>query len=198
MEAFMEHLSKELSMECLLSLIEFLQFREKAQDPQYHNTLKKSKLRTSIDQEFGDWKMAEHVPKSTIVHTQKCDKSMALKLFEKYIVEGADHEINISHRLRISLNHIFQADTGFLRTITSIGRKFDENQSSKDEQGPLGRKGLPFVFDACISEMLLLLNYSFVRWKTRGSSDINFARLMKAECGGNYSPQSNSHGMHFP
>ena len=53
MEAFMEHLSKELSMECLLSLIEFLQFREKAQDPQYHNTLKKSKLRTSIDQEFG-------------------------------------------------------------------------------------------------------------------------------------------------
>jgi len=194
MESFMQHLSQELSMECLLSLIEFLQFRAAAQVRDIHGNLKKNKLSVNIDQEFGDWVLPKHVPTSTIVTESSCAREMAQRLFEKYIAEGADYEVNISHRLRIRLVHIFQNESGFLRTITSIGRKFQESDLTAAESGPLGVKGLPFVFDPCISEMLLLLNYSFVRWKTKGGAA--FERLMKAESG-HHSPRQHS-PMQYP
>lgn len=173
-------------MECLLSLIEFLQFRASAQNIDIHGNLKKNKMSLNIDEEFGRWELPQHVPTSTIVADSDCSREMAQKLFEKYIVEGADHEINVSHRLRVRLVHIFQNESGFLRTITSIGRKFQDDDTLSAETGPLGVKGLPFIFDPCISEMLLLLNYSFVRWKTKGSPE--FMRLMKAESG-HHSPR---------
>jgi len=104
---FMEYLSLEYSMECLLSFIEFSQCEQLA--AQYIDEV------SGTDYEFVSF--PANIPKSSIVSNIEhwaCDdkelklKMMAHKLYLKYIQEHSEFEINICSRLRKECRQILE------------------------------------------------------------------------------------------
>ena len=92
-DGFMTHLLHEYCSEALLSVIEFIQFKDR--------------IRMENADRFEDHGMVQiilpdSVPDSAIVHGERgLDyKSMAMELVDKYISVGSDFQINISHDVR--------------------------------------------------------------------------------------------------
>ena len=117
-ELFATHAIREFSAECLLSLIEFEQFKARAMDELHVKTSDVSKPMT----------FAPSIPKSAIVsgvdssttkHGLRCFmvdtaekntdemrnlKACAYQLYNKYVASGSDFEINISGQMRAKYN----------------------------------------------------------------------------------------------
>lgn len=144
-------------MECLLSYVEFAQYR----DAVYLELIDRKLL---SDQDIKDlaklpFNLPSTVPKSSIVYGRPFDKDdsnedfkkkikrKAFILFNKYIKIGSEYEINIAYRLR--------------REMTlSMGNldEFLEKDISELE--------LLMIFDECCAEMITLVQDAFRRFTT--------------------------------
>ena len=98
----MQHLVNEFSMECLISLIEFQQFKV--------HLIETFHIQDVDVQIVG---FTDTVPKSDIVYSEEAEtanvilssfKIKAHKLYSKYIETGSEYEINIPGTMRIHLN----------------------------------------------------------------------------------------------
>ena len=150
---FMAHLINEFSMECLLSLIEFTQFRDYGMEM------------LKIDQEAVDAKtgstanitFAADVPKSDIVYgdiamvtmddTLRGFKMKAYKLYRKYVMIGAEYEVNVSYRTRGILDKHMN--------------DYDNWVNNRDR---ISKDNLVTIFDDVMMEMTKYLEYSRARF----------------------------------
>ena len=139
----MQHLAKEFSMECLLSLIEFLQWQEYILSkydwfvPEMNNI--------SIKYEIV---LPQSIPRSEIIFDNyDSDKMKAYKLFQKYVAVGSQYEINISSQTRVEL----------IRKMGNL-QEWLRNDNIDDLY-------LFSLFNKCCVEMIRLLNGSFARFK---------------------------------
>eukprot|EP01084_Bolivina_argentea_P060670 110836_1 len=156
---FMQHLIKEFSMECILSTIEMLQFRNYA--------IKSLDINEVDVEDCVDIHFPDSIPQSEIVYSNELDKTnvfdndklnetnddmilklkiKAYKLYEKYIASESDLEINISYRNRKLITELMDDYDEFLkRDITELD--------------------LIQIFDREILEMCRLLNHSKTRFE---------------------------------
>eukprot|EP01083_Nonionella_stella_P198833 729701_1 len=155
---FMQHLIKEFSMECLLALIEFHQFRSHVME-RFHLCEETETTTSRVNIAF-----SENVPKSDIVYTQELQdnekdddayvlcKLKACKLYHKYIKNGAEFEINISHRSRVGLTQLMANQEIWI-----------------SEENGMKESDLATVFDGAMLEMITMLNFSLTRFKYGGT-----------------------------
>lgn len=154
--AFMVHLSKEYSMEILLSFIEMNQYQQHIAEQMKHE----------ISDNINLFNFADNIPKSEIIRFQgKTDdivmvidtdgedtfldnaKIKAHKLFNKYIKQGSEFEINISSQERRKLSNLLHE----LDVLLSHNINLQE---------------LLLLFEPCKKQMKLLLQWSLTRFKT--------------------------------
>ena len=144
----MKHLSNEFSMELLLSLVEFIQFKQFID--------KKLEKQKNTKDEISKLLLASCIPKSTIVYNKNDNlKEKALKLYNKYIRVSSEWEINVSSGLRKQLQNRFENNYNNNNNDNNHGL-FEWND---DE--------LYTVFDQCNDEMLKLLGYSLSRFRQK-------------------------------
>ena len=166
-ELYMQHLIKEFSMECLLSLIEFTQFKKHAiealmVDPKEfeHDEIivfpesvplsdivygKVNELDSChIRVETNSNETSEETSQGTDV--RELIKEKAHELYCKYVEMASEFEINISYKIR----------AGMMKTFSDCDKWM--NNEMKDIE-------LIRVFDTCIEEMIKLLNSSMHRFK---------------------------------
>ena len=134
-DAFMDHLFNEYCGECLLSVVEFMQFKNKIME-------NSSDIQLNDDESIVI-KLPEHIVKSKIVYGTNDYKTIAFALYEKYIRVAAEWEININYRDRNLYLELFQVN-GTL---------------SNDEEE------LYILYDICIKQMFGLLLGSFTRFR---------------------------------
>merc|ERR1711933_189337 len=153
----MVHLSREFSMECLLSYLEMAQYRDAV-----FSIMLDMKL-VNDDEEIErlskklPFKLPSSVPKSSIVYSRpfKNDdsryafgqriKRKAILLFNKYVRVGAEFEINIASRIRRDIHDLMSNVQWFM----------DCNITEKE---------LLVIFDPCCMEMVTLMQDSFRRF----------------------------------
>eukprot|EP01084_Bolivina_argentea_P174256 301855_1 len=141
---FMEHLSKEYSMEILLSYIEFTHYQ--------------SFLVPSISDSESLMKVEivefpSNIPMSEIITTNYCDdnvlmeaKIKANKLYHKYIEMMSEFQINISGEMREKLEN----------TLDDLDELMERNVNIDD---------LFIFFEDCKNEMITLQTIALDRWK---------------------------------
>ena len=165
---FMAHLGDEFSMESLLALIEFYQFRTYAED--------KFMVKDEDDlceMKNVDFNFPQDLPRSDIVFNDinvhlkdTCNietnsdsgddqdlimrsfKIKAYQLYKKYVDSGGEFEINISYESRMTLEHLM---TNYEKWIS------DESKVSE--------KDMTRLYDECMLELIKLLNHSRQRFK---------------------------------
>ena len=135
-DAFMQHLLNEYCGECLLSIVEFTQYKTKMKEE-------------FEDIEFEDdeeimIELPEKMVKSKIVYDREDYQVMAFDLYEKYIRVSAEWEININYRDRNKYKEAFEG----------------KNIISDD------KKELYVLFDTCLKQMFSLLLGSYTRFKS--------------------------------
>ena len=143
-ELFIQWMYKEFSAEAGLCFIELVQFKKALID-----FLKKKDKGSKFDTALVDL-LNDGVPQSSIVFVDEYGvdgiakfKSIAHRLFQKYIRQGAEFEVNISFVMRLE----------YTRT--------DENGWNMEAMD------LVQVFDNVIKEMLGFMRQSFFRYKER-------------------------------
>mmetsp|Transcript_21500 Transcript_21500/g.34531 ORF Transcript_21500/g.34531 Transcript_21500/m.34531 type:complete len:500 (-) Transcript_21500:99-1598(-) len=167
--SFMNHVSHEYSMECALSLIEFVQFKQMVRDrlrengtldpagtsdPVVTDGAEQQKQATTRGEMFASLILAECVPRSSIIadDTVGSDDNIvrvkATKLYNKYIKVGSEWEINICSDARQQMTVRFDA-------YRSGDSKVDLDWSDA---------AMYHVFDDCLTEMWQLLKCSFGRF----------------------------------
>ena len=134
-DAFMQLLLNEYCAECLLSIVEFTQFKNKMKDE-------------FNDYEFEDdedflIEIPEKMIKSTIVYGKDDYQLIAMDLYRKYIRVASEWEININYRDR----------NKYIRLFEDEGIDIDDKMK------------LYKIFDICIKQMFSLLLGSFTRFK---------------------------------
>eukprot|EP01084_Bolivina_argentea_P203937 348229_1 len=143
---FMVHLSKEYSMEILLSTIEIIQFQE---------LLKEYITDDEIINKVTCICLPETIPISQIVKQQEkqdnnnvllCAKIKAYNLFNKYIESMSEFEINIPGNMRDK--------------VISELRDLDELMSSN-----LNINDLFLIFEDCKNEMISLMTFALDRFR---------------------------------
>eukprot|EP01084_Bolivina_argentea_P007966 14909_1 len=92
---FMRHLSKEFSMELVLSVIEMSQFQEFL----FRNDLA-NEITEVTRNKFTQISFAANIPLSEIIESDKNAETKALMIYKKYIENGSQFEVNIAHSLR--------------------------------------------------------------------------------------------------
>jgi len=154
LQLFAHHLMEDLSTECLLSMIEFTQFKAHLVD----------KLNVDDVRVREVWfEFAPGAPLSDIVHhigenEEHCIKSFKLKareLWKKYIVVNSCFEINIRSKMR---------------------KKFTALMSNKEQWAndkEINAVELAMVFDDVIMEMKVLMEYSRMRFNSAKSMSIS-------------------------
>ena len=135
-DAFMDNLFSEYCAECLLSIVEFIQFRNRIK-----NDFEKE-IEFKEDEEI-KIELYSGMVKSKIVYDGDDYKEIALQLYRKYIRVGSEWEININYRERNRYKQLFEVD----------GISLDDKQK------------LYTLFDSCIKQMLGLLSGVFTRFK---------------------------------
>eukprot|EP01083_Nonionella_stella_P070965 190263_1 len=146
---FMKHLANEFSMELLLSLVEFIQFKQLIHE-QMQDT---STEQPNAHLQFSDIELAKCIPQSSIVHDPEDELEVkALKIYNKYVAVGSEWEINVHSAVRQQLMHRFDVTY---------------HAKSKDESIEWTPPALYIVFDDCSQEMMKLLRYSLTRFKTK-------------------------------
>jgi len=144
---FMVYLGMEYSMECLLSLIEFVHFQ------QYIFGEMKHQERITLPDDFKIYDISDSLPRSVIVQNRNLSPKMkAIKLYEKYVESGAEHEINISSDTRRRL-------IWFL------------HDPAKWRETEVSRKQLLLLFKPLLREMQMLLHLSLLRFRTQPEFD---------------------------
>ena len=140
LDLFANHLVRDYSIECLLSLIEMQQFKCHI----------KEQLNVNGGTEMLE--LAAKAPRSEVVHKEitltpdlNTLKGIAHTLFEKYVKEGSEFEINIPSRLRQRL----QVQMGDRDAWMANNMNGDELES---------------IFDHAMEEILILLNQSSHRF----------------------------------
>lgn len=129
--AFINHLSKEYSIECLLSLTEMIQFREYLIHKLYSKGFEDDKLRIVL---------ASDIPKSYIVENKQWDdKEKAYLLYTKYIRSGAELQINISAEQRLKYDQLMGNYIEFMGN------------------GTISNMELIKLFDSCCTQMVYLM-----------------------------------------
>ena len=157
-DLFMIHLSMEFSMECLLSFVEFVQFKQHMYNHITINntyTISESEKDKYIgfDQDL-DIKFPDNVPKSSIVYSEdngtinfnQNNRIIAKKLYAKYIEIKSEFEINIPHKMRQKLKAFFD------------NSRYMTNNSITDME-------LMNIFNTCNIELKYLLHDAFTRFK---------------------------------
>eukprot|EP01083_Nonionella_stella_P015277 42748_1 len=133
---FIKHLSKELSIECLLSLTEFVQFREHVTN----EMIKDNENPCWSDSEPWIVELAHDIPQSFIVsYKESSNKEKAYLLYSKYIKTGAEHEINISAEHRGRYKSLFQNYDRFI------------------QNDQITNRNLVCLFTPCCKEMIYLM-----------------------------------------
>eukprot|EP01084_Bolivina_argentea_P038140 70541_1 len=162
LELFAIHLSNEFSLECVLSLIEMIQFKS------YLNvSFNKSNENDFVILDKHKIKFAFDTPlKSSIVYGNEFDqtseeldeietinkfKMSALLLYRKYISQYSELEVNISYSLRAHYYDLMADENSWMKLIVSFNELFE-------------------LFDPVCKEMLNLMEHSLVRFIL--SSDI--------------------------
>lgn len=143
----MVYLGKEYSMECLLSLIEFVHFQL------FIYGEMKEEQRITLPDNFKICRLSDNVPSSGIVKNRNLSpKAKAVKLYEKYVETGGEFEINISSDTRRRL-------TWFL------------HDPVKWQETDVSRKQLLMIFQPASREMQMLLHLSLSRFRTEPEFD---------------------------
>ena len=156
-DLLMQHLGREFSMECLLSLIEFIQFEEYV----YEHIQNDKKLEMDFSKESTMIRnnhkiyLPDSIPKSSIVFSNddtnkswiENAKHKCYLIFCKYINIESEYEINIAWRLRQKLIRILGNETNLI----------------SDES--INEFILLNIFSRCGKEMINLMNGSFSRFK---------------------------------
>lgn len=156
-DVFMQHLSREYSTECLLSYVEFAQYRssilETMQD--FFQCIDENAL------PLLPFLLPTNIPRSTIVYFRpllenklvdedyqqyiiQC-KLTAFKLYKKYIESGSEFEINISHKLRVEYEQKMESFEDFN----------NREMSAYD---------ILTIFDSCNFAMFYLISDAFRRF----------------------------------
>jgi len=192
LEVFINHLSHEFSLECILAYIELMQFKSLIQSQQdqvvYADDGKltpQSSIITRVDtggsitcEETLQFELADNIPQSTIVYDENDDlETKAFKLYQKYIKVGSEFEINIASSIRAQLAQRFEPSIGFQRRISrniqrrisnSITVKMDNMvKSNTDSNNNQAVNDLLTIFDDSSMEMVRLLQFSLSRFKTK-------------------------------
>ena len=149
---FARHLTDELSIECLLSVIEMQQFKE--------HLIDSMKLEdASVKQTW--FRFAPTVPKSDIVHRNEknktsCDltsfRRKAFALYKKYVAEGSEFEVNVPAKLRLELFELIGDENKWINESTMTAAEVAK------------------LFDDVMMEMLTLLQYSSLRFTEKAKS----------------------------
>ena len=149
---FAKHLTDELSIECLLSVIEMQQFKE--------HLIDSIKLEdASVKQTW--FRFAPTVPKSDIVHRNEknktsCDltsfRRKAFALYKKYVAEGSEFEVNVPAKLRLELYELIGDENKWINESTMTAAEVAK------------------LFDDVMMEMLTLLQYSSLRFTEKAKS----------------------------
>lgn len=174
-EAFMAHLAHEFSVECLLSLIEFKQFKEFAEREQEAGD---QHIVPVVDDQYRQLTppqvanessmMSSNIPLSSIVYDAEDSLTeKARKLVDKYICSGSGYEINIAGPLRNQLVEKYKSPMTRSRvfSMTSEDRRAIQRST----------KAIASEFDQCIAEMDKLLGYSLSRF----TKTMVFSRLQQ-------------------
>ena len=103
-DAFMEQLFSEYCAECLLSIVEFMQYKSKMKE-EFQDVEFKD------DQDIMSIELPEKIVRSRIVYDNSDYKRMASKLYEKYIQVSAEWGININYRDRNRYQKLFDGDS---------------------------------------------------------------------------------------
>ena len=113
--------------------------------------------------EFG-----KHVPQSTIIFKEEIRnwRMIATELYKRYIMIGAEYEINLNGVERAKLRNIFEVNRSLLHrlSVMSVEKDMFDNIHNFNWNDI---KELSNIFDECIDEMLKLLSYSLSRFKTK-------------------------------
>ena len=157
---FMGHLILEFSIENLLAVTEFMQYRE-----HYHQQvlIMHSMSPISIASLHVDLPLNhKEFPKSALVyhhdmhtqHTQEDMKKCAIALMRKYILNGALFEVNIPYAMRQKYQHMYESE--------SAGNGMWEGETERERM-----ENAIQVFDVCVNELMKLQRDSFSRFLAR-------------------------------
>ena len=140
-DGFMRQLLSEYCSECLLSLIEMQQFKER---------IVRDKS-VQIDEHTNEcFMLPKSCPRSQLVHGHGRNdyKTMAFEIYHKYIRIGSLFEINIDYNTR----HLY-------RSLLENEEKWQQNVEYDDA------KKLYCLFNPCIERMIQLSSPAFTRFK---------------------------------
>lgn len=137
----------EHCLECILSIIEFIQFKQKL----YVMLLKEKEIDINIEElENHHLILPDSCPQSMIVSQNDNNfKLMARLLFLKYIQFGASWEINIAYNQRAKYYNLMENEHVWYNEM----KEYDNY------------KKLYALFDYCIIEMISLVKSAFARFK---------------------------------
>eukprot|EP01084_Bolivina_argentea_P085404 154353_1 len=151
---FMDHLILEISIECMLSFIELVQFQKHLHNSDitqnYVHSETKDRMSMTDDNNiievamFGNIEFCDYIPESFIVESMKNInivqyKMCAHQLWKKYIEQGTNLEINLSYRSRQDFNELFSD------YINWINKDFNIKQ-------------LIELFNDCVDELFMLMD----------------------------------------
>ena len=182
-QAFLEHLNEEFSLECLLSLIEIIQFKQVIM--QY---IKDKDNDNDID--FSHIKYIDFpsfVPKSEIVSSHisnfngdrwKEIKYRAYLLYIKYIENSheSEYQINISYELRSRFDNLMQTKNVWMDewvedTESSSEILEQQEEHKEDIEYKMRAYDLLNMFNSVSVDMIQLLEYSLNRYKNNLNDD---------------------------
>eukprot|EP01084_Bolivina_argentea_P019171 35652_1 len=163
-DLFMRFLAKEFSIECLLSYVEFVQFKQYLRK-RMHNTSggnnneqddeKKEDINVETDTDLSVV-FPSSVPNSEIVYSEDVSiKAKIYKFYLKYIRKNSEFEINVLDSTRKGLHNLMEDYNVWM------------NNNYYDETG------LYHFYDQCIAEMKILLISSYKRFKEFHAKDLN-------------------------
>ena len=156
-DLFVRHCGNEHCLECVLSVIEFIQFKQKI----YHKIKEDEVYKDDKHVQNMEWLniLPDTCPQSDIVYGNDNFKLSARNLYVKYIRNESEWEINISATSR--KKYILLMENG------------DKWLNELDEYDDLLK--LYELFDLCIIEMIFLMKSAFSRFK----NDDKFLLLQK-------------------
>eukprot|EP01083_Nonionella_stella_P153544 493479_1 len=142
---FMAHCGAEHCTECVLSMIEMVQFKDEV-----YKKISASGRSSKVSRELNEaFVLPENCPQSDIVFDKNNNfKKIAIALFRKYIAVGSDWEINVDYYTRRRYNTLFGDEDGWMKN-----EKYDDPVVLYE------------VFDKCLTEMANLVRAAFTRFK---------------------------------
>ena len=140
-----------LYTECVLSMIEFIQFKAKIYEDKLRMTDQAGAMSMdSVNEEMDLFNLPTACPQSDIVFDEtKGFKQIALDLYQKYVEQGSEWEINVAYKTR-----------GFYEDLFEDEAEWMANEEYEDDAN------LYALWDRAIGEMNSLIKAAFVRFKS--------------------------------